>query len=325
MAGKAGYAVVGCAGILVTDMICGPLEGLPGPGELLMVDDMPVSAGGCAANVAIDLARQGLTVDVAGCLGSDAPAEIVTAELRRANVGCDRIIRSTETQTSKTVILLVAGEDRRYIHTFGANAAFRIDDIDRAWAASLAVLYIGGLFAMPGIDAGELAGLLAACRKAGVMTVVDVVMPRQAQPIASLDRLLPHVDYFLPNRDEAHALTGLRDPFGQIAALRAKGARTVVVTNGEAGSCAGDDAGRWSAGAYRLDAVDPSGSGDAFAAGVITGIVRGWPVPQMLRYGAALGASAARSIGTTAGVFRSDEAEVFIAANPLEVKELAWN
>jgi sugar/nucleoside kinase (ribokinase family) len=324
MAGDEGKAAVGCVGILVADTICGPLEALPGPGELLAIDDMPMSAGGCAANVAIDLARQGLAVDVVGCLGADAAAEIVVAELQRANVGCARIVRSYEASTSKTVILLVAGEDRRYIHNFGANAAFRVSDIDRAWVKSLAVLYVGGLYAMPGIDARELASLLAECRSAGVTTVVDVVVPRQARSMTSLDYLLPHIDYFLPNIDEAHAFTGLRDPFDQIAALQSKGAHTVIVTGGAAGSSAGDGTGRWQAGAYRLDTVDPSGSGDAFAAGVITGIVRGWPVPDMLRFGAALGASAARAIGTTAGVFRSDEAAAFVAAHPFEVKELAW-
>jgi sugar/nucleoside kinase (ribokinase family) len=133
------------------------------------------------------------------------------------------------------------------------------------------------------------------------------------------------VDYLLPNIDEARAFTGLQDPFDQIAALRGRGARTVIVTNGDAGSCAGDGAGCWQADACRCDAIDPSGSGDAFAAGVIAGIMRGWNVPQMLRFGSVLGASAARALGTTAGVFRAEEADAFLAAHPVTVREIAWN
>ena len=45
--------VVGCAGILVADTICGPLPEMPAEGSLVAVDDMPVKVGGCAANVAI--------------------------------------------------------------------------------------------------------------------------------------------------------------------------------------------------------------------------------------------------------------------------------
>ena len=52
---------VGCAGILVADTLCGPVEALPRPGQLLAVEDIPSKAGGCAANVAIDLARQQVT------------------------------------------------------------------------------------------------------------------------------------------------------------------------------------------------------------------------------------------------------------------------
>jgi len=65
--------------------------------------------------------------------------------------------------------------------------------------------------------------------------------------------------------------------------------------------------------------VDPSGSGDAFSAGVITAIRRGWDMPRMLSYASALGASATRAVGTTDGVYTSTEAEAFVAAHSLVV------
>lgn len=317
-------ATVGCGGILVADMFCGPMATLPEPGELLLVNDMPTSAGGCAANVAIDLALQGIEVEVAGCVGGDASADSLVLELRRAHVGCDRIVRSPHLPTSKTVILLTSGEDRRYVHAFGANGAFSVSDIDRDWAKSLQVLYIGGLFALPGVSVEELAVLLEECRQAGVTTVVDVVVPRDRVDGRALDPLLPHIDYFVPNSDEARAFTGAADPRDQISSLQSRGARTVIVTCGASGSVAGDGERIWRAEACRLEAVDPSGSGDAFTAGVITGIVRGWDLPRMLRYGGALGASAARSVGTTSSVFRGDEADSFLAHHPVEVREVQW-
>src|SRR4030043_77694 len=110
-------ADVGCAGILVADTFCGPMKALPREGELLAVDDMPAHAGGCAANVAIDLAKQGGSVDVAGGGGYDTSANIVTAEMKENHVGCDHVVQVSNYPTSKTVILLVEGQDRRYIHT----------------------------------------------------------------------------------------------------------------------------------------------------------------------------------------------------------------
>lgn len=315
---------IGCAGILVSDLFCGPMAALPREGELLAVPAMTISAGGCAANVAIDLALQGLSVDIAGCVGTDPSAAPLLAELERYGVGCGRVTRATELPTSKTVILVIEHEDRRYIHTFGANAAFGAGDLDADWLTGLDIFYLGGLFALPAMDTSALAPLLHAARAAGTRTVVDVVVPNSDAAGAALDPLLPQIDIFVPNADEARAFTGLDAPLEQIAALQARGANTVIVTCGEGGAYAGAAGRYFHAPAYGLDTVDPSGSGDAFTAGIIAGIAQGLDLEGMLRLGAALGASAARAMGTTTSVFRGGEAGAFIAANPIDVKELPW-
>jgi sugar/nucleoside kinase (ribokinase family) len=313
-------ADVGCAGILVADMFCGPMKELPREGELLAVDDMPAHAGGCAANVAIDLAKQGVSVDVAGCVGHDPSANIVTMEMKENRVGCDHVAQAPNLPTSKTVILLVHGQDRRYIHTFGANAAFTVDHIQRDWVAGLKVFYLGGLFLMPSFRTLEFLDLLKFCREQGVVTVVDVVIPQHVKGMADLAPLLPYIDYFLPNDDEAQALTGCKQPTDQLKVFLAAGAGTVIVTCGREGSLAAGKGECWRSGIFPMQVVDPSGSGDAFDAGIITGILREWDLPKMVQYASALGASAVRSLGTTQGVFSASEAEAFLAANHLETK-----
>jgi sugar/nucleoside kinase (ribokinase family) len=104
---KSIMAEVGCAGILVADTFCGPMRELPREGQLLALDDMPVKAGGCAANVAIDLAKQGVSVDVVGCLGNDASARVLVANFEQHRIGCTRLATTCKFPTSKTVILLV--------------------------------------------------------------------------------------------------------------------------------------------------------------------------------------------------------------------------
>jgi len=312
-------ADVGCAGILVADTFCGPMKELPREGQLLAVDSIPSKAGGCAANVAIGLAKQGFEVDVVGCLGKDPSAKILTARLEAHNVGCERVVTCDGYPTSKTIILLVEGQDRRYVHVFGANEAFVVGHIDRDWVAGLRVFYLGGLCAMPAIEMDELCDLLAFCRRKKVITVVDVVMPQQMTGMDDLTALLPHIDYFLPNDDEARQITGQVAPVDQCKALRTADAQTVIVTRGQAGAVAARGEQFWQSGAYQTQVVDPSGSGDAFTSGIITGILRGWDIPQLLRYAGALGASATRAIGTTDGVFTSEEAEAFLKSHSMEL------
>jgi sugar/nucleoside kinase (ribokinase family) len=314
-------ADVGCAGILVADTICGPIERLPHEGELLSVGPIPTKIGGCAANVAVDLAKQGVSVDICGCVGADSSAEVVLQSLQSAGVGCRHIHRLESHATSKTVILLVKGEDRRFLHNFGANAAFNVGHISREWLDGLKVFYLGGLFLMPAVRTDELADLLSYCRQRGITTVVDVVVPRGFTGMKELAQLLPHIDYFLPNDNEAEQLTGFAERDRQLESFVSHGARSVVITCGADGLVAASGNERWKAGVYPVECIDPSGSGDAFDSGLIVGILRGWELAQTLRYAAALGASATTAVGTTDGVFTAEQAQAFLDKHPLSVEK----
>ncbi|MBN2578836.1 MAG: carbohydrate kinase family protein [Pirellulales bacterium] len=312
---------VGCAGILVADTFCGPIQRLPREGELLAVDRLPLKIGGCAINVALGLVKHGFSVDVCGCLGRDDAAKAVLGRLESAGLGCKEIVQVDSHPTSKTVILLVEGEDRRFIHSFGANAAFHVAQIRREWIDGLKVFYLGGLFAMPGIRIDELTALLAYCRKRGIVTVVDVVVPHDYSGMDELAPLLEHIDYFLPNDDEARRLTGCDDLERQIETFQSRGAHTVIITCGPRGSIVAQGSKRWKAAAYPVACIDPSGSGDAFDAGIIAGILRRWEMDRTLRFAAALGASSTLAVGTTDGVFTPEQAEAFLADHPLEITQ----
>ena len=51
-----------------------------------------------------------------------------------------------------------------------------------------------------------------------------------------MERLLPHIDWFLPNDSEAAVLTGQTDPFEALRVFRSWGAQGLVITRGEPGA-----------------------------------------------------------------------------------------
>jgi sugar/nucleoside kinase (ribokinase family) len=287
----------------------------------MVLKEMPVSAGGCAANVAIDLAQQGVAAEVVGCVGRDLAGGALLKSLEHHQVGTSRIRRVQGLPTSTTVILLIQGQDRRYLHVVGANRAFTIEQIARDWVRDLKVFYLGGLFALPGVDLADLAGLLQFCRTCGVTTVLDVAVPHEERGTARMTDLLHLIDVFLPNEDEARAFTGFTDPCDQLHALQKMGANTVIITRGSHGVVAGRVGAIWRCGAYQMTVVDPSGCGDAFASGVIVGLLQGWGIPETLRYASAIGASATRATGTTQSVFTASEAVEFVRSHPITVTE----
>ena len=320
--GAVGHLDVLCAGILVADLFVPPLPRLPEPGELLKVGPMQLATGGCAFNAAMDLVRLGLRVGVAGAVGRDLFGDFIRRDLMERDLADASGIREiTEHPTSQTVILPVSGQDRRFIHNVGANAAFRVADVDREAVARARVLYVGGYGILPAFDPGELGELFAFARSKGVRTVLDVAGVAADSGPAMLAPVLPHVDAFLPNDDEARLLTGETDPVRQARWLVDLGARTAVVTRGGDGLAAATREGTWTAGAFRVDVVDASGSGDAFDAGFIVGLLEGWDLGRTLAFASAIGASCCTRLGTTAGVFTRVEAEAFLASHPFTLKE----
>ena len=309
-----------CCGIIVADHVCTPVDHLPAAGELVVADRILLAIGGCAANVAVDLAKMGTPPSVVGRVGGDVYGRVVPDMLREHGVDVSLIGTSPQCDTSQTLIVNVAGQDRRFIHTFGANAEFRAADIPLARVAQCKVLYLGGYMVMPNIIQEELVPVFAAARQAGAKTVLDVVTPGPGDYLPKLAKLLPHVDVFLPNNHEAELITGERDPKRQAERFRSLGAGTVIITLGGDGAILVSDDLRLQSGTYPTTMVDGSGGGDAFAAGYIWGLLQGRPAVECLKVASALGASCVRAVGTTTGVFTRPECEAFLARHTLPLE-----
>jgi sugar/nucleoside kinase (ribokinase family) len=305
-----------CIGVLVADVFVPPLERLPDAGELVATDDFLIQPGGCAANVAIGLGTLGVRAGVCGRVGDDLFGEFVERDLRLRGIDTSGVLSSPGLGTSKTVILPVAGEDRRYLHTFGANAALTAADVEAAALDAAAVVYVGGYLILPGLREAELGLRLQAARARGTTVVLDVAAPAGRDPsLDAVGTLLPLADYFVPNIDEARVLTGETDPSRQADRLAEHGARNVLIKLGERGAYVRSGGRSFTVDAPHVRVVEPSGAGDAFAAGLIVGILEGWDLERTVRFANVTGASACTALGSWGGVCTRSEAEAFLAAN----------
>lgn len=311
-----------CAGIVVADHVCTPISHVPAAGELVKADRMLLTIGGCAANAAVDLAKMGVRAAVVGRVGDDTFGSVVTSMLRAARVDTSFLQTTTGADTSQTLIVNVQDQDRRFIHTFGANAKFSARDFPREQLGPGKILYVGGYLVMPDLKRDELAGVFAQARALGMKTVLDVVVPGPGNHLREFENLLAHTDVFLPNQDEGEIIAGVRDPFKQADIFRRLGAKTVVITMGGAGSVWVDERVCLQAGVFSVPFVDGTGGGDAFAAGVMIGLLRNLPPAECLRLGSALGASCVRAIGTSPGVFTQSECEEFLRTHQLQIASL---
>lgn len=315
---------VACVGILVADIVASPIDSLPDAGQLRLMDRYVLSVGGCAANTAVDLCRLGRSAVVLGKVGDDLFGDFILRDLARLGVDASHVKKSALYPTSATLIVNVRGQDRRFIHCFGANADFSLADVDTAPLGQARVLYAGGYLAMPAFRQEQLAQLFCDAKRRGLITALDVVIPEgHHASLRDVESVLTFTDVFLPNNDEARALTGRDDPLEQAEVLSAVNPDCIVViTQGRAGALARRGNEILRAGAYQVESIDSSGGGDAFDAGFLVGMLENRPLDASLRFASAVGASCTRALGCTGGVFTYDEAQAFVSRHPLAIERV---
>ena len=292
-----------CLGILVADVIGRPIERVPAPGALALVDSIAPHIGGCAANTGIGLHRLGVETAIVGAVGRDGFGEFVRGVLQREGVGIGGVI-SKDVPTSATMVLVRGDGERTFLHCVGANAVFQRADFDTRMLDEAHLLHIAGHGLMPAFDGAPCAQLLQQARQMGVQTSLDTAGAPDPKWRDNLRQTLPHLDYFVPSLHEVRDLFPDCQSSQSIAArLVGEGVGCVAIKMGEAGSYALNERGESAcADAFAVAALDATGAGDAFAAGFLAATLRDLPLQTCLEMGNATGARCVGAVGTIAGL-----------------------
>ena len=273
-----GLASLVTLGDLLLDVVVRP-AGAPERGT-----DVPGTvrfrAGGSAGNVARASARLGGRVALVCCVGRDAWGDALVASLRADGVRVHAV--RVPGPTGRLMAMLSPGGERSFVTHRGAADGLRAAHLREAWFAGAGALHVPAysLFSEELVAASARAAALA--REAGALISVDLA---SAGPLRTLGRAAAHEavrslrpDLLFANRDEAAALLGgggaARLP--QLLEL----APLVVVKEGAdgcrvlwRGADPADPAARLDVATTPLVTEDTTGAGDAFAAGVLHGLL----------------------------------------------------
>jgi sugar/nucleoside kinase (ribokinase family) len=292
-----------CLGILVADVIARPVDGLPHEGSLDVVDEIDLRAGGCALNAASALVKLGLSAAIAGKVGADAFGQFILGVADQRGIDRRAVVRDQASSTSATVVLVAADGEQLFLHHPGANARLHAEELDHELLFAGRALHIGGALVMDRLDGEPFARILAEAKARGLTTSLDTVWDATGRWERVLP-VLPHVDLATPNLSEAQAITGETEPARAAQRLHELGAAEVVLKLGADG-CFVRGVGRIEP--VRVETVDGTGAGDAFAAGLLYGRLAGWPLERAARLANAAGALATTAVGAAEGVRELDE------------------
>jgi sugar/nucleoside kinase (ribokinase family) len=307
-----------CVGDMVADFFASPMPRLPESGEMLLTDTIAVFTGGNALNTAVALRRLGESVAIVGDIADDPIGDLVLAQLEGLGLNATGVQRVPDGVTPATLIYRGEGEDRRFIHALGVAADFTGENVPGDLIPEGGILFIGGYLKLSAWNDDALAETMRQAQRRGCTVVLNVSISREGDVDTSRClRLLPLVDVFVPNEDEARILTGEEALPAQARALRDAGACTAVITRGGEGLYADDGEQSVAMGVFSVPLVDPAGCGDCFTAGLIAGLLQEWDLPRTLEFASAVGALGATALGCTSGVPPAEEVTRFLQENDI--------
>ena len=238
------------------------------------------AAGGAPANVAVGLARLGVSTSFIGVVGDDPFGEHLVKTLAAAGVGVEAVQRTSDALTSLAFVspLPDGGGDFVFYRQPGADTLLSTEHVDRALVADARFVHFGsiGLIDEPSRSATLHAADCA--RGSDCRTSCDVNLRLRLWPgpdaaRAGLRLALRHANVVKLSEAELEFVAGTRDPRIGLEALWHDELELAVVTHGEKGCTWVTRGTSRHVESLDVDQVDPTGAGDGFTAGLLASII----------------------------------------------------
>ena len=296
-------------GSFVVDLM-GRTPHLPLPGQTVKGSFFKQGAGGKGFNQGIAAHKAGGDVAMITKLGRDSMANVALDAMDDVGMSKEFLFFNDEVATGIALILVDENTSQNEIVIVpGACATITDSDISRVEQLILESTYVL-LQLEVNQDANEKVARLA--KENGVRVIINTA---PYQPVS--DEFLRGTYLVTPNEVEAEELTGVHvsdlasaDRASKV--LLDKGVQNVLITLGGQGVYVHTPEGSEIIPAYKVEAIDTTGAGDAFNGGLLTALAEGKTLRQAARFANALAAISVQRIGTTPSMPTRAEVDAFL-------------
>ncbi|MGI6167124.1 MAG: carbohydrate kinase family protein [Eubacteriales bacterium] len=323
---KRKYDIV-VAGSMLVDHIK-TIRRLPGRSELVKIEGIDHSTGGCVCNTGIDLAilDPSLKISAIGVVGNDRDGDMIISQLKAHGINTGGISRRGQTSFTDVFVELEGGF-RTFFQYGGACDLFDISDVDIS-GLDCDIFHIGYLLLLNRLDSTDpdfgtiMARLLYEVQKTGIKTSIDIVSENSDRFSRIVPPALKYTDYLIINEIEAGNTVGigLRDADGRLITalipevlkkLKEMGVGRWAVIHCPEEAFGIDEENRYysapSLGLPEGWIVSTVGAGDAFCAGALLAAHRGLTLDEALIYGNAAAQVSLRSNSATGSMTTIEE------------------
>lgn len=261
------------------------------------------AAGGAPANVAVGVARLGYRAGFLGQVGEDDFGHFLADTLAAAGVDVAGVRFSPKARTALAFVSLRADGERSFMfyrHP-SADMLWRPEDVDAAYAGQTRIFHYGSISLIGEPSRSATLAALEHARRGGALISYDPNLRLALWPSAEAARegLLAgwgHADIAKVSEEELAFLTGETDEAAAVRKLWHDRLKLFTVTRGAAGSAYFTPHANGEVPGFRVNAVDTTGAGDGFLAGLLAGLLDGGlafereNIERALRLGNAVGA-----------------------------------
>jgi sugar/nucleoside kinase (ribokinase family) len=277
----------------------------------VLVEDASLTPGSSSVIFACGAARLGLKVAFVGVVGDDLFGKFMVDALNDRGVDTSNVIVDPSQKTGLTVILNRVN-DRAMLTHLGAINALRGEQIPDELLVQANHLHLASYFLQTNLQP-DVSNLFNRARSCGLTTSIDTNWDPE-EHWSGVHELLQMTNVFLPNENEALALTGVS--LVEVAAKKlAASAEMVAVKLGAEGGLAVKCDSSYRSPAVPVDVIDTVGAGDSFDAGFVYGYLGGWSLERSLQMGIVCGSLSTQKSGGLEGQPSLEEALEALSAN----------
>ena len=299
-------------GSFVVDLM-GRTPHLPAAGETVKGIIFKMGPGGKGFNQGVAAHKAGADVTMVTKLGRDTFADIALNTMKELGMKQDRILYSDDTETGCALIMVDENTSQNEIVVILGSC----NTISDAEVDSLEDLLDGCEYMLTQLETNvsSVERIVDIACKKGVKVILNTA---PVQPIS--DELLSKVDLITPNEVEAEILTGVKVDSEEAADKAAewffgKGVKRVLITLGGRGVYINTGDKKGIIPAYKVNAIDTTGAGDAFNGGLLAALAEDKDIWEAADFANALAALSVQKIGTTPSMPVRSEIDEFLNAH----------
>lgn len=293
-------------------------------GPLHTINQFTLELAGAEINVAIGLARLGLRAGWVSKVGNDAFGKFITERLKNESVDISQVLTDDHYPTGFQLKAKVAEGDPevQYFRKGSAASQLQIVDFPEAYFQSAKHMHLTGIPLAISKQARSFARhALSFMKKNGRTVSFDPnlrpsLWDSQAEMVEEINAAAFEANYVLPGITEGEILTGYTDPRAIASFYLEKGVELVVVKLGPDGAFYKTALEEGTVRGFPVkEVVDTVGAGDGFAVGIISGLIEGLSLKEIVLRGNAIGSLAVQTPGDHDGYPNRPELLQYIENN----------